>query len=116
MKILCIYDRNRPYRKEVVMKNLIISIFRNQPEAEQAQFAAHGDGEAAPFVPTTEDQIEQTHKSSLDSSGDGRRSQLRAETVFGYLSGYLDCRTGCVKRARVPSTNRLHQAGTQPGR
>src|ERR1035438_384713 len=29
-----------------------------------AQFASHGDGEAAPFVPTTEDQIEQTHKPS----------------------------------------------------
>src|ERR1035437_263883 len=27
-----------------------------------AYFAAYGDGEAAPFVPTTEDQIEQTHK------------------------------------------------------
>ncbi len=29
-----------------------------------AQFAAHGDREAAAFVPTTEDQIEQTHKPS----------------------------------------------------
>ena len=29
-----------------------------------AQLAARGDGEAAPFVPTTEDQIEQTHKPS----------------------------------------------------
>jgi hypothetical protein len=30
------------------------------------QFAAHADGEAAPFVPTTEDQIEQTHTPLLD--------------------------------------------------
>jgi hypothetical protein len=29
-----------------------------------AQFAAHGNGEAVPFVPTTENQIEQTHKRS----------------------------------------------------
>jgi hypothetical protein len=35
---------------------------------------------------------------------------------FRLLSGYLGSRTGRVKRARVPSTNRLHQAGTQPGR
>src|ERR1019366_7576495 len=31
-----------------------------------AQLAAHRDGKAAPLVPTTEDQIEQTHKPSSD--------------------------------------------------
>src|SRR5271157_156596 len=31
-----------------------------------AQLAAHGHGEGAPFVPTTEDQIEKTHIALLD--------------------------------------------------
>ena len=82
--------------------------------------AAHGDREAAPFVPTTEDQIEQTHKPprlkqrSMPTAEAFAR--LQARTRFRLLNGYLGSRTGCVKRARVPSTNRLHQARTLPGR
>jgi hypothetical protein len=30
-------------------------------EAAAAQFAAHGDGKAATFAPTTEDPVEDTH-------------------------------------------------------
>ena len=30
------------------------------------QLAADGDGEAAPFVPTTEDHVQQTHRALLD--------------------------------------------------
>jgi hypothetical protein len=56
-----------------------------------AQFAAHGDREAAAFVPTTEDQIEQTHKpSSIEAthqaaSRNSARLQRR-EPDFGYLA------------------------------
>jgi ATP-dependent exoDNAse (exonuclease V) alpha subunit len=32
------------------------------------------------------------------------------------LAGYFRSRTGRINRARAPSTNRLHQARTQPGR
>src|ERR1017187_3858176 len=73
-----------------------------------AHFAAHGDGEAAPFVPTTEDQIEQTHKpSSIEAtphaaSRNSARLQKR-EPDFGYLASYFRSRTGRVNRARAPS-------------
>src|ERR1039458_9831661 len=56
-----------------------------------AQFAAHCDREAAAFVPTTEDQIEQTHKpSSIEAthqaaSRNSARLQRRSEE-FGYLA------------------------------
>ena len=60
------------------------------------QFAANGDGEAATFVPTTEDPIEKTHQS--------------------FLIGPGSLRTSHISRARAANTNRLHQAGTQSRR
>ena len=84
-----------------------------------AQLAAHGDGEGAPSVPTTEDHIEQTHKSSsieaaIHAASRHFRSSPKARTRFRVLSGRF--RTGRVNRARAASTNRLHPAKTQSGR
>src|ERR1035437_2541146 len=84
-----------------------------------AQLAAHGDGEAARFVPTTEDQIEQTHKpSSIEATthAASRHFSLvsKSENPVSNISGRF--RTGYVNRARVASTNRLHQAKTQSRR
>src|ERR1019366_3381842 len=85
-----------------------------------AQLAAHRDGKTAPLVPTTEDQIEQTHKpSSIDPT---IHAASRIPTPFPkgnrfrLATGYMGFRIDGLKRGPDPSTNRLHQARTQPRR
>jgi len=74
-----------------------------------AQLAAHGDREAAPFVPTTEDQIEPTHKpSSIEATTNAASRDFRpspkARTRFGYLAAISVSETGRVNRVRAAST------------